>query len=105
MDELFRIIGDDSGGCPEPDSSKGSIAVDDLNISCQWTISDFCEIIHSDEWRSELKSPPFQVFCYPDVLFKICFSPCAKATGGIRKYSLILKAVSRSSNKMGNRWY
>uniref|UniRef100_A0A0K0G2Y0 Speckle-type POZ protein (inferred by orthology to a human protein) n=1 Tax=Strongyloides venezuelensis TaxID=75913 RepID=A0A0K0G2Y0_STRVS len=81
---------------PQTNTSKNnstmSIAVDDTNISYQWTINDFFEILHSRRRKIDLKSPSFRVLDYPNILFNMRLVLRMDSSGNISHWGLFLKA-------------
>uniref|UniRef100_A0A0N5CGP7 BTB domain-containing protein n=1 Tax=Strongyloides papillosus TaxID=174720 RepID=A0A0N5CGP7_STREA len=107
MGAQLSVFSADSNGSPSNDSltniksrintpknnSTMSIAVDDLNISYQWTISNFFEILHSRKWKIDLESPSFRVLDYPNILFKMRLVLRMDSSGNISHWGLFLKAA------------
>uniref|UniRef100_A0A0K0G2Y1 Speckle-type POZ protein (inferred by orthology to a human protein) n=1 Tax=Strongyloides venezuelensis TaxID=75913 RepID=A0A0K0G2Y1_STRVS len=98
MAESSRVCIDDSTVCPKSDNSTGSIVTNDFNISYQWTIGNFFEILHTRKSKLEIESPSFSVLGYPNVLFKMYFLLRVESSEDTSYWGLILKAFSPSSN-------
>uniref|UniRef100_A0A0N5CGP8 BTB domain-containing protein n=1 Tax=Strongyloides papillosus TaxID=174720 RepID=A0A0N5CGP8_STREA len=99
MADFFKNYGGVSNGGQKSGNSTGSIVMNDFNISYQWTISDFIEILHSRRLKLELESPSFCVLGYSDVFFKMYLVLHAESSVDTSRWGLFLKAFSTSSNE------